>query len=65
MSVGFTDGTAGTYDLMVGADGIHSRLRAMLFPDAPKPAFTGRAAGARWCRGRPQSIARMFMSAVR
>ena len=26
---------------MVGADGIHSRLRAMLFPDAPEPAFTG------------------------
>ena len=30
-----------SYDLVVGADGIHSRLRDMLFPDAPKPAFTG------------------------
>ena len=37
----FTDGTQRSYDLVVGADGIHSRLRAMLFPDAPKPAFTG------------------------
>ena len=33
--------SSGSYDLIVGADGIHSRLRAMLFPDAPKPAFTG------------------------
>ena len=41
VSVGFTDGTRAGYDLVVGADGIHSRLRAMLFPDAPKPAFTG------------------------
>ena len=41
VSVGFTDGTSASYDLVVGADGIHSRLRAMLFPDAPKPAFTG------------------------
>jgi 2-polyprenyl-6-methoxyphenol hydroxylase-like FAD-dependent oxidoreductase len=41
VSVGFTDGTAATYDLVVGADGVHSRLRAILFPNAPKPAFTG------------------------
>jgi 2-polyprenyl-6-methoxyphenol hydroxylase-like FAD-dependent oxidoreductase len=41
VSVGFTDGTAAAYDLIVGADGVHSGLRAMLFPDAPKPTFTG------------------------
>jgi 2-polyprenyl-6-methoxyphenol hydroxylase-like FAD-dependent oxidoreductase len=41
LSVGFTDGTTAPYDLIVGADGIHSRLRAMLFPDAPKPMLTG------------------------
>ena len=41
VSVGFTDGASATYDLIVGADGVHSRLRAMLFPDAPKPVFTG------------------------
>ncbi|HYI26578.1 MAG TPA: FAD-dependent monooxygenase, partial [Bradyrhizobium sp.] len=41
VSVTFTDGTAATYNLVVGADGIHSRIRAMLFPDAPEPVFTG------------------------
>ena len=41
IAVGFTDGTAATYDLVVGADGVHSRLRGMLFPDAPRPIFTG------------------------
>lgn len=41
VAVTLTDGTTTRYDLVVGADGIHSRLRAMLFPDAPAPAFTG------------------------
>ena len=30
-----------TYDLVVGADGIFSKTRAALFPDAPAPRFTG------------------------
>ena len=41
VSVTFTDGSTGAYDLLIGADGINSRTRAMLFPDAPAPAFTG------------------------
>jgi 2-polyprenyl-6-methoxyphenol hydroxylase-like FAD-dependent oxidoreductase len=41
VAVGFTDGMKAAYDLVVGADGIHSRTRAMLFPDAPGPAFIG------------------------
>ncbi len=41
VSVKFTDGTVGTFDLLVCADGIHSRLRATLFPGAPDPVFTG------------------------
>ncbi|WP_396611278.1 FAD-dependent monooxygenase [Haloferax sp. S1W] len=34
-SVTFTDGTTGTYDLVVGADGIHSRVRELVFGDVP------------------------------
>jgi 2-polyprenyl-6-methoxyphenol hydroxylase-like FAD-dependent oxidoreductase len=41
VAVDFTDGTRGRFDLVVGADGIHSRLRSMVFPDAPRPALTG------------------------
>jgi 2-polyprenyl-6-methoxyphenol hydroxylase-like FAD-dependent oxidoreductase len=41
IAVGFTDGTNSIYDLVVGADGVHSRMRELLFPDAPRPTFTG------------------------
>ena len=41
ISVMFTDGGRGDYDLLVGADGIHSRVRSLAFPGAPAPRFTG------------------------
>ncbi|GLI02152.1 FAD-dependent oxidoreductase [Phytohabitans aurantiacus] len=37
----FTDGTEATGDLLIGADGIHSRTRRLLDPDGPRPRFTG------------------------
>jgi len=37
----FSDGTQGRYDLVVGADGIFSKTRDMIFPGAAKPRFTG------------------------
>ncbi|MES2904654.1 MAG: FAD-dependent oxidoreductase [Pseudomonadota bacterium] len=40
-NVTFSDGTSARYDLVVGADGIFSKTREMIFPDAPKPQFTG------------------------
>jgi len=42
--VTFTDGSLGEYDLVVGADGLHSKVRTTVFPDAPKPKFTGQGA---------------------
>ena len=36
-----TDGHTERYDLVIGADGLHSKVRATLFPDAPVPKFTG------------------------
>jgi 2-polyprenyl-6-methoxyphenol hydroxylase-like FAD-dependent oxidoreductase len=39
--VRFTDGSEKDYDLLVGADGLHSSTRAQIFPEAPTPSFTG------------------------
>ena len=39
--VTLSDGSQRRYDLVVGADGIGSRTRAALFPEAPKPAYSG------------------------
>jgi 2-polyprenyl-6-methoxyphenol hydroxylase-like FAD-dependent oxidoreductase len=39
--VELSDGSSGAYDLVVGADGIHSRVRAVAFADAPVPQYTG------------------------
>lgn len=36
----FSDSTTGEYDLVIGADGIHSQVRQYLFPDV-RPSYTG------------------------
>jgi 2-polyprenyl-6-methoxyphenol hydroxylase-like FAD-dependent oxidoreductase len=41
VEVELTDGTRGTWDLVVGADGLHSKVRELVFPDVPEPLFTG------------------------
>lgn len=41
VDVRFSNGSEGRFDLIIGADGVHSRTRSQLFPDAPAPAFTG------------------------
>jgi 2-polyprenyl-6-methoxyphenol hydroxylase-like FAD-dependent oxidoreductase len=43
VQVAFSDGTSGTYDAVIGADGIHSQARQMLFPGVPPPRFTGQS----------------------
>jgi 2-polyprenyl-6-methoxyphenol hydroxylase-like FAD-dependent oxidoreductase len=37
----FSDGSRDRYDLVIGADGISSKVRTLAFPDAPAPKFTG------------------------
>lgn len=41
VKVQFSDGTQGTYDLVIGADGVYSQTRQMVFPELPKPEFAG------------------------
>ena len=43
VTVQFTDGRTGRYDLVVGADGLYSTTRQKVFPDAPKPKYSGQA----------------------
>ena len=43
VSAGFSDGSAGRYDVVVGADGVDSQTRRQLFPSSPEPQFTGQA----------------------
>jgi 2-polyprenyl-6-methoxyphenol hydroxylase-like FAD-dependent oxidoreductase len=43
VDVQFTDGTSATYDLVVGADGIHSKVRALVFGESLDARFTGQA----------------------
>ncbi|MDH1692255.1 MULTISPECIES: FAD-dependent oxidoreductase [unclassified Pseudomonas] len=39
----FTDGSQGRYGLMVGADGLFSKVRSVLFGDRYQPRFTGQS----------------------
>ncbi|MCP1463603.1 FAD-dependent oxidoreductase [Pseudomonas sp. S3E17] len=41
VSVGFTDGSRGDYDLVVGADGVYSKVRTTVFGEQYTPQFTG------------------------
>ena len=43
VDVVLTNGERGRYDLMVGADGVFSKVRTMLFGDRYTPRFTGQA----------------------
>lgn len=53
--VEFSDGTAGRYDVVVGADGLNSATRAQRFPDGPRPQFTGQGVW-RYNFPRPASV---------
>lgn len=53
VDVTFTDGETGRYDLFIAADGISSRTRELIFPDAPKPQYCGQLS-IRWMAPGPQ-----------
>nr|WP_231708505.1 FAD-dependent oxidoreductase [Sphingomonas populi] len=53
----FSDGSSEQYDFAVVAEGLNSRMRGVLFPDAPKPTFTGQGCW-RLLHPRPDTIPR-------
>jgi 2-polyprenyl-6-methoxyphenol hydroxylase-like FAD-dependent oxidoreductase len=43
VTANLSDGFSAQYDIVIGADGIHSATRALIFPDAPPPTPTGQS----------------------
>ena len=41
VTVQFEDGSSDRFDLVIAADGVYSKTREWLLPDAPKPNYTG------------------------
>lgn len=41
VEVTFTDGVRGRYDVVVGADGLNSKMRSLILPNAAKPKYSG------------------------
>jgi 2-polyprenyl-6-methoxyphenol hydroxylase-like FAD-dependent oxidoreductase len=62
-TVHFTDGTQSSYDLVIGADGVLSKTRQVVFPEMDVPAYTGQGCW-RAVVARPPEIdhAHMFMT---
>jgi 2-polyprenyl-6-methoxyphenol hydroxylase-like FAD-dependent oxidoreductase len=63
----FSNGTEISAFLLVGADGIHSQVRQVGFPDAPAPTYTGQA-GMSWSIPRqslkyPPVVSEAFLAA--
>jgi 2-polyprenyl-6-methoxyphenol hydroxylase-like FAD-dependent oxidoreductase len=41
VTVALTNGDVRRYDLVIGADGLFSKVRETMFPEAPRPTYTG------------------------
>lgn len=54
VTVGFTDGSEGRYDLVVGADGVNSATRNMVFGPQYQPRYSGQAVWRVNFRRRPE-----------
>jgi len=55
VSVRFSDGSEGRFDLVIGADGLYSQTRRQIMPDAPTPEFTGQSVW-RYNFDKPESL---------
>lgn len=49
----FADGSTAEGDVLIGADGLHSRVRAIMDPGAPAPRYSGMLGLGGWTSGLP------------
>jgi len=59
--VAFSDGSTGTYDMVVGADGMRSTVRSLVFPNEPAPNYLGQCAWRILAGERPDEIDSQFI----
>jgi 2-polyprenyl-6-methoxyphenol hydroxylase-like FAD-dependent oxidoreductase len=64
VEVAFSDGSSGEYDLLIGADGIHSLVRSLVFGPELRAEYTGQVCW-RYNVPRPPEVDRLFMFAGR
>lgn len=57
VTVIFSDGSIDRYDFVLGSDGVLSKTRQLLFPDAPKAEYTGQSCWRLFLK-RPASVER-------
>jgi 2-polyprenyl-6-methoxyphenol hydroxylase-like FAD-dependent oxidoreductase len=55
-AVRFSDGTQGRYDVVVGADGLRSSVRAAVFGEQPAPTFIGQSVWRVLVGARPEEV---------
>lgn len=60
VEVSFSDATVGVYDLVIGADGINSLVRSLVFGQEQRPEYTGQAVW-RYNAPRPEGLDHLHM----
>ena len=65
-AVTFSDGESAMFDVVIGADGLYSKVRDLVMPDAPKPSYTGQGCWRAQTEPPPHwTTAKMFLGPVK
>jgi 2-polyprenyl-6-methoxyphenol hydroxylase-like FAD-dependent oxidoreductase len=62
VEVELTDRSSGRYDMVIGADGVFSQVRSLVFPEAAEPRYSGQAVW-RYNLPRPAEVNKLTMYA--
>ena len=62
VDIELTDGSSGRYDMVIGADGVFSQVRSLVFPERLEPRYSGQAVW-RYNLPRPAEVNKLTMYA--